>query len=52
MRFEFADKAPLIVVEASLNDKGPFKFVVDTASSVTVVGQEAAQVLGIHQGSN
>jgi len=52
MRFELADKAPLIVVEASLNNKGPFKFVVDTASSVTVVGQEAAKVLGIHQNSN
>jgi len=52
MRFELADRAPLIIVEASLNDKGPFKFVVDTGSSVTVVGQEAAEVLGIHQGSN
>jgi len=52
MRFEFADKAPLVVVEARLNNKGPFKFIVDTASSVTVVGREAAEVLGIHQDSN
>lgn len=52
MRFEFSDKAPLVVVEARLNNKGPFRFVVDTASSVTVVGQEAAEVLGIRQDSN
>jgi len=52
VRFEFADKAPLVVVEARLNNKGPFKFIVDTASSVTVVGREAAEVLGIRQGSN
>jgi len=52
MRFEFADKAPLVVVEAKLNNKGPFKFIVDTASSVTVVGRDAAEVLGIHQDSN
>jgi len=52
MRFEFADKAPLVVVEARLNNRGPFKFIVDTASSVTVVGREAAKVLEIHQNSN
>jgi len=52
MRFEFAKKAPLVVVEARLNSKGPFKFIVDTASSVTVVGREAAKALGIHQNSN
>jgi len=40
------------VVEVSLNDKGPFKFIVDTASSVTVVGREAAKALGIHESSN
>ncbi|MDH5483006.1 MAG: retroviral-like aspartic protease family protein [Candidatus Bathyarchaeota archaeon] len=52
MRFEFADKAPLVVVETRLNNKGPFKFVVDTGSSVTVVGREATEVLGISQTSN
>jgi len=52
MKFEFADKAPLVVVEARLNNKGPFKFIVDTASSVTVVGREAAEVLGIYQNSD
>ncbi len=49
MRFEFADKAPLIVTEARLNNKGPFKFIVDTASSLTVVGRKAAEVLRIRQ---
>jgi len=52
MKFDFAHKAPLVVVEARLNNKGPFKFIVDTASSATVVGREAAKALGINQNSN
>ncbi len=52
MRFELTDKAPFIVVKASLNGKGPFKFVVDTGSSVTVVDQDAVETLGIHKDSN
>lgn len=52
MRFEFSSKAPLVVIETRLNGKGPFKFIVDTASSVTVVGQEAAEAIGIPQNSN
>lgn len=52
MRFGLATKAPLIVVETRLNNKGPFKFIVDTASSVTVVGQQPAEALGIRQDQN
>ncbi len=52
MRFEFAENAPLLVVEARLNNKGPFKFIVDTASSATVVGRKAAQAVGIRQNPN
>ena len=52
MKFEYTEKAPLILVETRLNNKGPFKFVVDTASSVTVVGRKAAETIGIPQNSN
>ncbi len=52
MKFEYANMAPLVLVETRLNSEGPFKFVVDTASSVTVVGREAAEAIGIPQNSD
>lgn len=51
MRFELADKAPVIIVEANANGKGPFKFLVDTGSSATVITEEIFDALGIHSKS-
>ena len=51
MRFELADKAPVIIVEANANGKGPFKFLVDTGSSATVITEEVIDALGFHSKS-
>jgi len=53
MKFEFADKAPLVVVEARLNNKGPLKFIVDTGATKIVVTRQIGQIFdlgGISQG--
>jgi predicted aspartyl protease len=51
LRFELADKAPVIIVDANANGKGPFKFLVDTGSSATVITEEISDALGFHSKS-
>ncbi len=48
MRFRLAgsDK-PIILVEAKVNDKGPFNFAVDTGASVTVISNQTAKRMSI-----
>jgi len=38
---------PIIIVKATVNDKGPFDFAVDTGASVTVISKRTAEKLGI-----
>ncbi|UCE29380.1 MAG: clan AA aspartic protease [Candidatus Bathyarchaeota archaeon] len=46
MRFELAEKAPVVIVEARVNSKGPLRFLVDTGSSVTVIAKETIGTIG------
>ena len=49
VKFEHpTDEAPLIIVPVKLNGKGPFRFVLDTGASGSVVTPKAAKALGLH----
>lgn len=46
--FRLADeKKPLILIEVSVNNQGPFSFVVDTGATFTVLSPETAQKVGL-----
>jgi len=49
LRFELPKKAPVIIIKARLNGEGPFKFLVDTGSSVTVITKETVEALGFQE---
>ena len=49
MKFELPEKAPVIIVKAKVNSEGPFEFLVDTGSSVTVVTKETVEALGFQE---
>ncbi|WP_159402076.1 MULTISPECIES: retropepsin-like aspartic protease [Streptomyces] len=46
VRFRLAKGAPLPVVQAWVDDEGPFAFVLDTGASMTVVSPRVAKRLG------
>jgi clan AA aspartic protease (TIGR02281 family) len=46
-KFTIGPEKPLIIVETTVNGKGPFNFVVDTGASHTVITNQTAQKLGI-----
>lgn len=50
MRFQLPEKAPIIIIKARVNSEGPFKFLVDTGSSVTVITKETVEALGFQEG--
>lgn len=41
------EKKPIILVEANVNDQGPFSFVIDTGATMPVLSPEAAHKLGL-----
>lgn len=49
MRFELPERAPVIMVKARVNSEGPFEFLVDTGSSVTVITKETVEALGFQE---
>jgi len=49
LRFELPEKAPMVIIETRLNCEGPFKFLVDTGSSVTVITKETVEALGFQE---
>lgn len=49
--FRLADeKKPLILIEVSINDQGPFSFVLDTGATMSVLSPETAHKLGLDSG--
>ncbi len=49
--FQYIDDTHLVTVETTLNDKGPFRLVVDTGSGGTVITPNAAERLGMTRDS-
>ena len=49
MKFELPEKGPVIIVKARVNSEGPFEFLVDTGSSVTVITKETVEALGFQK---
>ena len=45
--FRINQRAPLIVVNGFVNDKGPIDFIVDTGASLTMLSREMAKRAGI-----
>src|SRR5947199_1049151 len=41
----------LIIIEAMINDRGPYRLVVDTGSSHHVLSREVAEMLGLKLGN-
>ena|SRR2546426_7368349 len=48
IKFRINRTAPLIIVKASLNGKGPFDFIVDTGASMTVISPAVAKRAGVN----
>ncbi len=46
-KFTVGPEKPLIIVEAMVNGKGPFSFVVDTGASHSVLSSQTAERLGL-----
>jgi clan AA aspartic protease (TIGR02281 family) len=47
VKFTVGPEKPLITVEAMVNGKGPFSFIVDTGASHSVLSNQTAEKLGI-----
>jgi predicted aspartyl protease len=47
IRFRISPKKPLLVVEAEVNGIGPFRFVLDTGASVSVITPDTARSAGV-----
>lgn len=50
VRFDFIDKTSLVVVPVTINDHGPYKFLLDTGASNTVLSVAVADTLGVPAG--
>jgi clan AA aspartic protease (TIGR02281 family) len=52
--FRLADekKKPLILIEASINNQGPYSFVIDTGATMTVLSPEIARKLELDLSSD
>lgn len=50
MRFRLDHREPLVIIDAYVNGKGPFNFVVDTGASMTVISPAVARAVRIDQG--
>lgn len=50
MPFELSAKKPLILLPANVNGKGPFRFVLDTGASATVLSRRTAAAAGLQTG--
>lgn len=49
LRFRIDRREPLVLIDAYVNGKGPFNFVVDTGASVTVISPAVARACRIDQ---
>jgi predicted aspartyl protease len=49
MRIRLDKNEPLIIVDAYVNDKGPFNLVVDTGASMTIISPAVARAAGVNQ---
>jgi hypothetical protein len=51
LAFELAGSRPIPVVQAKINGKGPFSFILDTGAAGTVLDEDFAKTLGIALGA-
>jgi predicted aspartyl protease len=49
MRIRLDKNEPLIIVDAYVNNKGPFNLVVDTGASMTIISPAVARAAGVNQ---
>ncbi|HZM90865.1 MAG TPA: retropepsin-like aspartic protease [Blastocatellia bacterium] len=49
MRLRLDKNEPLIIVDAYVNNKGPFNLVVDTGASMTIISPAVARAAGVNQ---
>ncbi len=47
VQFRINRAEPLIIVQVMVNDRGPFRFVIDTGASMTIISPGAAKRAGI-----
>ena len=50
LRFELAPRRPAVIVQATVNDAGPFTFVLDTGAGATILSRRAARLAGLRAG--
>lgn len=50
--FDLGSPKPLILISATLNGRGPYRFALDTGAGSTIVSHELAQQLGLSQGAH
>lgn len=48
--FDLGSPKPLILISASVNDRGPYRFAVDTGAGSTILSREVAERLRLPQG--
>ena len=50
--FDLGSPKPLILLSATVNGRGPYRFAVDTGAGSTIISRELARQLGLSQGAH